>query len=66
MKLKEKIVLYSELKSFLETEGLRHLETVIVLRDDIKDNAKKIILNLPDPDFVSIKDSFIVSFAWEI
>ena len=66
MKLKEKIVLYSELKSFLETEGLRHLETVIVLRDDIKDNAKKIILNLPDPDVVPIKESFIVSFAWEI
>ena len=66
MKLNDKIKLYSELKSFLETEGLRLLETVIVLRDDIKDNAKQIILNLPDPDVVPIKERFIVSFAREI
>lgn len=66
MKLKEKIELYSELKSFLETEGLRHLETDNVLSDDTKYTIKQIIMNLPDPDVVPIKESFIVSFAREI
>ena len=66
MKLKEKIELYSELKLFLETEGLRHLETDTVLSETTKYTIKQIIMNLPDPDVVPIKASFIVSFAWEI
>lgn len=65
MTLKEKIMLYKSLYEFLNKEGLKDLEKK-TLRENVNDDSKQLILNLPDPDKVKIDEHFIVSFATEI